>query len=484
MWRHQFLEPAMRCFRSLGPFCRDTRGNFGIMFALAMIPVVGGMGAAIDYSMANAYRTDMQKALDSTALALTRLMPANQTTLDEKGMQYFTASMGHHKLTGLQLVITPETGILKLSAKGYYEPSVAGVLGITNFEVGARSDAKWGIGKVEVVLALDNTGSMASSGKMTQLKLAAHNLLDVLQAAAKNPGDAKVGIVPFGVQIKVPTTNVNAAWIRWDLWEAENGSCNKSGSDYNTKSTCEAAKVCTKPQYTSKNNCENNNGNWVQATWTASNHSNWNGCIEDRDKDTNLNYDANDTAPNLTTSMSNANIATRFPAAQGCGSLAEILPLNYNWGTSASNDAATLHGKINQMQAVGNTNVTIGLVWAWHLLSPTEAYTQGTAYGTANTQKYIILLTDGDNTQSRFSSTESSINARTTATCNNIKALKNANGDPYIKIYTIRVINGNSTLLKNCATDESMYYDVQNASQLSGVFSAIGSEIANLHLAK
>lgn len=450
----------MRSFRSITPLWRDKKGSVGIMFALAMIPVIGGMGAAIDYSMANAYRTDMQKALDSTALALTRLMPTNQVNLDTKGMQYFTASMGHHKLTGLILTITPDTGILRLAAKGYYEPSVAGVLGITNFEVGARSEAKWGIGKVEVVLALDNTGSMASSGKMTQLKLASHNLLDVLEAAAKNPGDAKVGIVPFGVQVKVPTSNVNAAWVRWDRWENTNGSC--SNNNYSTKTSC-----------------ENNN-----KIWTASNHNNWNGCIEDRDKDTNVNYDVNDTAPNLTTSMSSANVATRFPAAQSCGSLAELLPLNYNWGTASSTDNSTLHGKINQMQAVGNTNVTIGLSWAWHLLSPTEAFTQGTAYGTANTQKYIILLTDGDNTQSRFSSSESSINARTSAACTNIKALKNANGDPYIKIYTIRVINGNANLLRNCATEESMYYDVQNAAQLSGVFSAIGSEIANLHLAK
>jgi hypothetical protein len=29
-----------------------------------------------------------------------------------------------------------------------------------------------------------------------------------------------------------------------------------------------------------------------------------------------------------------------------------------------------------------------------------------------------------------------------------------------------------------------MYYDVQDASQLSGVFNAIGAEIASLHLTK
>lgn len=433
-------------------FWSDNKGNIGILFALAMIPVIGGMGAAIDYSMANAYRTDMQKALDSTALALTRLMPASQATLNEKGMQYFSASMGQHKLTGLTLTITPESGIIKLAAKGYYEPSVAGVLGVNNFEVGARSEAKWGIGKVEVVLALDNTGSMASSGKLTQLKLAAHNLLDTLQASAKNPGDAKIGIVPFGVQVRVDAaTYMNNNLLRWD---SNVGDCSKS-------------------QYLTKTSCQSNGG-----TWTSATTANWTGCIADRDKDTNLNYDVNDTTPVSTTDN------TKFPRTVGCGSLATVMPLNYNWGTTSSNDPNTLHGKINQMQAVGNTNVTIGLVWAWHLLSPTAMFTEGVAYGTPNLQKYIILLTDGENTENRFSNSQSAIDARTTAACNNIKALKDANGNPYIKIYTIRVIDGNANLLKSCATNESMYYDVQNAAQLSSVFSAIGSEIANLHLAK
>jgi hypothetical protein len=46
------------------------------------------------------------------------------------------------------------------------------------------------------------------------------------------------------------------------------------------------------------------------------------------------------------------------------------------------------------------------------------------------------------------------------------------------------VIEGNATLLQNCASAPHMYYDVQSASELSSVFSAIGSQIANLHLSK
>jgi hypothetical protein len=46
------------------------------------------------------------------------------------------------------------------------------------------------------------------------------------------------------------------------------------------------------------------------------------------------------------------------------------------------------------------------------------------------------------------------------------------------------VINGNGTLLKNCASNPSMYFDVQQASQLNGVFTSIAQNLANLRIAK
>ena len=45
------------------------------------------------------------------------------------------------------------------------------------------------------------------------------------------------------------------------------------------------------------------------------------------------------------------------------------------------------------------------------------------------------------------------IDARTQKACDNIKAAN-------IKLYTVRVIDGNASLLKGCATKPTMYYDV------------------------
>ena len=69
------------------------------------------------------------------------------------------------------------------------------------------------------------------------------------------------------------------------------------------------------------------------------------------------------------------------------------------------------------------------------------------------------------------------MDARTLTTCTNIKTAG-------IRIYTIRVIDGNEDMLRSCASDPSMYYDVQTASQLTSVFNSIGATLAKLHLEK
>lgn len=442
---------------------RDGRkGNVAILFALALIPLVGATGAAVDYSLANASRTSMQKALDATALALAKLMPLTQAQLDTQGWQIFRASLGNIavQLTQSDLhIATPSTGKLVLSVSGQYQPAITGVIGITQFPVGAHAEVTWGIKKLELALALDNTGSMASNNKMTELKKAAKNLLTTLQTAAKNPGDVKVSIIPFNTIVNVGTGNRNASWIRWDIWESENGSCNKSG--YNTESSCTNQKVCTRSQYTSRNSCQNNGGSWVDATWTPANRNNWTGCIEDRDK----NYDVNDNAPT-------GSGTTKFPAIQCTGNLAEIMPLNYNW--------TNLANRIDAMNSIGSTNVPIGLAWAWHSLTTSAPLTEAAATS-QDLSKFIILMTDGVNSRNRWDGNGSNYcpdcDARTALVCANAKAAG-------IRIYTIRVIEGDANLLRNCASDPSMYYDVQSASDLTSVFNAIGGQLANLHLSQ
>ncbi len=144
-----------------------------------------------------------------------------------------------------------------------------------------------------------------------------------------------------------------------------------------------------------------------------------------------------------------------------------MMPLSTDW--------TALNAKIDAMTPTGNTNVTIGMQMAWQTLTAATPFNAPAV--SPDLDKVIILLTDGQNTQNRWSSSTTSIDARTQKVCDNAKAAN-------IKIYTVRVIDGNASLIQTCATKPDMYFNVQQASQLNNVFSSIAQNLANLRIAK
>jgi Flp pilus assembly protein TadG len=420
------LQSHLRAFR------RSERGNVMITFALATIPVIAFMGAAVDYSRGNSAKAALQAAVDSVALMLSKdAQTLSATQLQTKADAYFKAIFNRPEVTNI--VLTPTfynvtAGDFKLTvvATGKVPTSFTKVVGQENMNLSVSSQVAWGMKKLELALALDNTGSMAWSSKMTELKKAAKSLLATLQKAAKNPGDIKVAIIPFDTTVNLGTAYKNNNWFDIDSID-----CNgwKSGTGCNSS-------------------------NWKNY---------WEGCVRDRT----YPYDGQDNPP------STAVTATLFPVYD-CGSLTTLLPLTSDW--------TALNSKIDAMSPNGMTNVTIGLAWAFHALTKGAPLSEA-ADPSPDIDKVIILLTDGENTESWKNSANTAvyspaaIDARTTLACNNVKAAN-------IKLYTVRVIDGNVSLLQACATNPSMFFDVQNASQLNTVFSAIAQNLANLRIAK
>jgi Flp pilus assembly protein TadG len=61
----------------IGRFYRDRRGNVAIVFTLALIPVLTGVGCAIDYSRASQIRSRLQAAIDAASVgSVTKTSPA------------------------------------------------------------------------------------------------------------------------------------------------------------------------------------------------------------------------------------------------------------------------------------------------------------------------------------------------------------------------------------------------------------------------
>jgi Flp pilus assembly protein TadG len=419
-------------------FLRNRKGGVAPLLALTAVPLVGIVGAAVDYSRASSVRTAMQAALDSTALMLSRdAQGLTSAQREQKATAYFNALFHRSDTSNVQVTqqfSSPQQGNFKIAVSGSATVNTMfwQLIGLGQVDIAATGEVVWGMKKLNLALALDNTGSMDSGGKMTALKEAAHNLLDTLQKAEKTPGDIKVSIIPFAVDVNVGTANVNASWIDWEDWDARNGTCSRS--DYRRKSSC-----------------LDHHG-----TWTPHDHSLWNGCVMDRDQNNDVNATATGEAQ-----------AVKYRARQASACPTSMMPLSTDW--------VALNAKVKAMVPTGNTNVTIGMQMAWQTLTPVAPFNAPDP--APDLDKVIILLTDGENTQNRWTDSSSSIDSRTQKVCENAKAAN-------IKVYTVRVIEGNASLIRGCATKPEMYFNVNQAGQLNTVFSSIAQNLANLRIAK
>ena len=80
----------------------------------------------------------------------------------------------------------------------------------------ATSQVRWGFKSLELALALDNTGSMASKNKMVELKAAVKLLFAILKKNSKVPDDTKIAVIPFSTVVNVGTEYADAPWIAYD----------------------------------------------------------------------------------------------------------------------------------------------------------------------------------------------------------------------------------------------------------------------------
>jgi Flp pilus assembly protein TadG len=452
-----------RLRQRLGRFRSARGGNVAITFAIATVPIFGAVAAAVDYSHANSIKAAMQAALDSTALMLAK-QAATMTDgqLQASASNYFKAMFTRPEAKSVAVTAQLDSSsgyALTLNGSAVMKTDFLGIMGIPQLNITATSTTAWGNVRLRVALALDVTGSMASDGKMNALKIATKNLLDQLKAAAIKNGDVYVSIIPFSKDVNAGPTNYNQNWVRWDLWDEENGTCSKSGS--NTRTACVATGTCSNSSKKTKNSCTSSGGTWTAATWTPKNHNTWNGCVTDRDQD----YDTKNTAPEV------GNEPTLFPAEQYSQCPVPVMGLTYDW--------VALKAKVDALEPVGNTNQGIGAQWAFQSLT-SAPFTVPAFDSQYKYQQIIILLTDGLNTQNRWYSNASQIDARQKLTCANAKTAG-------ITIYAVQVNTGGDPtqdVLRQCASSSDKFFLLTSAGQIVTTFQSIATQLSQLRVAK
>jgi Flp pilus assembly protein TadG len=448
-FRNQVRSAATR-------FVGADEGNIAVIFCIALVPILGFVGAAIDYTRANSARSSMQAALDSTALMLSKDLAEGTITTSQitaKAQAYFTALYTNNdaKSVAVNATYTASSSLgstIQVNGSGAVTTDFLKVAGFPNINFNSSSTAAWGNVRMRVAMALDNTGSMRDDGKMPAMQTAAKNLIDQLSTLSKTNGDIYISIIPFAKDVNVGASNYNQNWIDWADWDAANRNCS---------------------------------GNWWNQTCTPKNHNTWTGCVTDRDQD----YDTKNTAPTSS--------ATRFPADEyyengetyckpgNSPFLQQVVPLSYDW--------SSLKNTITAMQPTGGTNQAIGMAWAWMSLTQSDPLNAPAKDPNYTYKDAIILLSDGLNTEDRWPSYgngvvqyNGQIDARQRILCDNAKAAG-------ITVYTIQVntstpADPTSAVLQYCASGPQNFYSVTSASQTAAVFSSIGTSLSKLRVAK
>ncbi len=150
------------------------------------------------------------------------------------------------------------------------------------------------------------------------------------------------------------------------------------------------------------------------------------------------------------------------------------MPLSYNW--------TSLKTLVDDLEPTGNTNQGIGMAWAWMTLGTGAPFNAPAKDPNYTYKDAIILVSDGLNTQNRWYSNASQIDARQRILCDNAKASRHHD---LHDAHQYRQSAGSD--VDRAAILRQRYRQVLShhlASQTVAAFSSIGTSLSKLRVAK
>lgn len=561
--------------RALRRLRADRKGVIAVFVAAGIIPLVAMAGLAVDTTRGYLVKARLNQALDAAALAGGRVFFEPDRDADVRS--FFDANFPNGflgaELDPLAIAEDVENGRLTVSTSARIPTTFTRVLGFEELSVTARSVVERADRGMELVLVMDNTGSMRSSNKIGEMRDAARELIDILYGDRQSVPNFWVGLVPYTATVNVGRQN--AGWLapgalqlrdyEIGFGEIDEGHCTGDFLDaaWNPEwdSTAQACLVGTPiPEgvhgATTQSQCENGLGGpgdgpgiWDSATGTCLVTEAWKGCVEARyDPSGAMGDDVTDAPPSVAPFQpyywprwrNGDDISQRYNSwlfdedafdeiHSGSTSIDEREGTNTsgndgrgpNLGcgpaiTPWTDQRSVVEAAITEMDAWhrGGTTTNLGLVWGWRLLSPRWRGLWGEPdlpldYDEPLMQKVAVILTDGDNQffggmapsgdtdytgygrlsdgnigTTNTDTARQSLNARTLAICNAMKA-------EGIIIYTITFdVSTNSRgeairdTFRQCATTPGHFFDSYGGTGLSQTFRVIAAQLSNLRIAE
>lgn len=471
---------SRRLLKGLRGLAKAESGMTLPMLAMTFMTVSGFIGTSVDIARLQLVQSRLSFALDAAGLAAGSSL--NTTDLGTEVAKYLSINYptGYMNSTTPQIATSASTDnmVIDLVATTEVPTTFMNIFGIPTMSASATSQITRTASGLELVMALDTTGSMAGT-KLASLKTAATSLVNILYGSKTTVDDLWIGLVPFSQTVNVGTARL-ASWIDQTHYATLNWGPTTWSGCVDARETSSRDTVDDPPtiqQYKAYYSPSTDNRPYPYNTSTYTDVNRW---ITSRSP---LTY------ATITT--------TRGPNAY-CPQ-----PM-----TPMTGNKTTILSGINAMEARGNTHVNLGAIWGWNMLSPRwrgqwggEMDTNNLPldYGTKHMNKAIILLTDGENTMSqqiytaygylsdgRLGSTTSSstavsnLNSKLSTVCTAMK-------QKGIYVYTIAFGNPGTTiqnLMRNCASAPNYYFSSPTTTELTNVFNAIADSLSNLRVSK
>ncbi len=450
-------------------YCSDLSGAIALMFGLMLPIFVGVAGLSLDYSQAFLIKQRLAQALDAAALAAAA-SSTDEAVITQKVKDFFDANYPPDKLG---VVFEPVVNIVGdeiiVTGNAYYNTTFLSVLGIDTIDISADTTVLREMQGVEVVLVMDNTGSMGYNNNIGALRDAASNFVYIMYgidpdegAAAdpseldsmvtRNPENIKIGLVPY-------SSSVNVGPYGFGI--------DKNGDYYGEPFV--------------------NNPHNIPYT-TSKNDYNWLGCVlaYDYPYDT-IDHegpwdmyrycrDENDDPYCHLDSSGNVKKKPNFYCP-----VTHIMPL--------ITSPTELKYSIDTMKSAGYTYGNYGMVWGGRVISPEFPFEEGVAWDNQYWRKVIVMMTDGKNTMHKYYSVygptqdhdigTTDLNNRFIEVCNDLKSKG-------VIIYTITFYSNVSEYTKDyyrqCATSEEYFHDAPEQEDLIEAFETISRELSNLYI--
>lgn len=478
----QIKKIKSKIFEKLEKYLRHQTGVVAVAFGLLIPVVIGAVGLSVDMSQAYLVKARLSSALDAAALAAAATGSDDETVIQAKVDDFMEANYPEGRI-GTKVIVDAslDGDELTVTATAQLNTSFMRIFGHDTVDVDAVTVVQREVRGLEVVMVLDNTGSMNTDDNIGTLRTATSNFVEILFDNVSDPDLVKVGLVPYASSV-----NVGPYGLGLDL----------DGDDYGDAFVVPPEDDVYAAYYNGFNPYTGNNYGIDEADleYDPSSKGQWHGCVlaEDNPLDTEdhigpwemYRHDFNGHDYYKFNNSYDGTLGDLYNAYYSPNIYCPVQPI-----VPLTSDEQFLLDSADNMTASGATLGNFGMVWGWRVISPEEPFIEGSEYSDQNWDKVVLMMTDGVNTMSSVysaygRSNEHNIDAndlddRLLDTCDNMKSAG-------ILIYTVTFDDGvnedTKDLFRDCASTVSNYHDAPTQDDLTDVFEQIARELSNLHI--